>query len=246
MRPADRRASLRRMPKSADASLQFVSQISLTGHGGGPVKTLAGFKKQHHTLPDAVNASTTAFLGKLCVTEITAEAENFFQRAKTLLRYKRAEITLEVTSPVAQLVTKDFVFEVTYSLEKAQPDRYAITRTLHSLRNGNLMEQAEFDQLFADTFSGIVFSLTKGVRVESVIDAVEALDEEASLRVGYPSTCQHCVLTVENVGAEVICDGATLEMRFPKNGSPRELIEAFATVRRAFALTQDRVLAGLL
>jgi len=48
------------------------------------------------------------------------------------------------------------------------------------------------------------------------------------------------------VEANVICDGATLEMRFPKNGSPRELVAAFAAVRSAFALTKNRVLAGLL
>lgn len=234
------------MPKSADSSHHFVSQISLTGHGQGAVKALAGFKKQHHTLPDAVNATTNAFLGKLCVAEITAEAEDFFQRAKALLKYKRTDLALEVASPTAQLVTKDFVFAMTYALEKPQPDRYTITRTLHSLRNGTLVNQGEFDQLFAGTFSGIVFELTKGVRVESVIDAVEALDDETTLQVDYPSTCQHCVLTVRDIGAEVICDGATLEMRFPKNGSPRELVEAFAAVRRAFALTKNQVLSGLL
>jgi hypothetical protein len=48
------------------------------------------------------------------------------------------------------------------------------------------------------------------------------------------------------VGAAVVCDGATLEMRFDKAGSPRELVEAFAAVRKAFALTKDRALAGLL
>jgi len=48
------------------------------------------------------------------------------------------------------------------------------------------------------------------------------------------------------VKAEVICDGATLEMRFPRAGSPAELVEAFAAVRTAFSLSRDRVLAGLL
>ncbi len=234
------------MPKSANVSHQFVSQISLTGHGQGQVRALSGFKKQHHTLPDAVNATTTAFLGKLCVTEIAAEAEDLFQRAKTLLHYKRADISLEVTSPTAQLTTRDFVFELAYALEKAQPERYTITRTLHGLRGAGLVDQPEFDQLFAGTFSGIVFGLTKGVRVESVIDAVEALDDEVPLKVDYPSSCQQCTLTVENVAAEVICDGATLEMRFPRNGSPRKLIQAFATLRAAFALTKDEVLVGLL
>jgi diaminopropionate ammonia-lyase len=48
------------------------------------------------------------------------------------------------------------------------------------------------------------------------------------------------------VDAAVVCDGATLEMRFGKNGSPRELVAGFAELRRAFALTKARVLAGML
>ena len=66
------------------------------------------------------------------------------------------------------------------------------------------------------------------------------------LAVNYPSDCQRCVITVEGVKAEVICDGATLEMRFPRAGSPAELVEAFAAVRTAFSLSRNRVLAGLL
>jgi hypothetical protein len=51
---------------------------------------------------------------------------------------------------------------------------------------------------------------------------------------------------VEGVNAEVICDGATLEMRFPRAGSPRELMAEFVAVRAAFALTKDKALRGLL
>jgi hypothetical protein len=44
----------------------------------------------------------------------------------------------------------------------------------------------------------------------------------------------------------VICDGATLELRFSRSGAPAELVTAFLAVRAAFALTKNRVLAGLL
>ena len=174
------------MAKSAVDPHKFVSQISLVGRSGGAVKTLAGFKKQHHTLPDAVNPSTTAFLGKLCANELAAEGEDFYQRAKTALGYKRADLALEVTSPNAQLTARDFVLELAYALEKTEPERYEITRTLHSLRTGNLIEQPEFDALFAGIFSAIVFELTKGARVEAVIDAIEELGGETALTVSYP------------------------------------------------------------
>jgi hypothetical protein len=234
------------MPKPAGSSNPFVSRISLVGRSTGLVKNLAGFRKQHHTVPDAVNAATTAFLGKLCAAELAEEAEGFFQRSKAAFAYKRTDLALDVTSPTAVLTAKDFTLELAYALEKADAAGYEVTRTLHSLREGGLVTRPEFNGLFAAMFSGIVFGLAKGVKVEAVIDAVEARGGEDGLAVSYPSDCRHCVLLVDGVAAEVICDGATLEMRFPKPGSPAELVGAFAAVRSAFALTKNRVLAGLL
>ncbi len=234
------------MPKPAGPSNPFVSRISLVGRSTGLVKNLAGFRKQHHTVPDAVNAATTAFLGKLCASELAEEAEGFFQRSKVAFAYKRTDLALDVTSPTAVLIAKDFTLELAYALEKANAAGYEVTRTLHSLREGGLVARPEFNELFAAMFTGMVFGLAKGVKVEAVIDAVEARGGEDGLAVSYPSDCRHCVLLVDGVAAEVICDGATLEMRFPKPGSPAELVEAFAAVRSAFALTKNRVLAGLL
>ncbi len=234
------------MPKPASQPSPFISRVSLVGRGSGLVKNLAGFRKQHHTVPDAVNAATAAFLGKLCAAELAEEAEGIYQRSKATLGYKRTDLALEVASPAAVLSARDFTLELAYALERTDPASYAITRTLHSLRDGGLVAQPEFNELFATMFTGMVFGLAKGVRVEAVVDAVEARAGEDGLAVDYPSDCRHCVLRVDGVAAEVICDGATLEMRFPKPGSPAELVNAFAAVRSAFALSKNRVLAGLL
>jgi hypothetical protein len=235
-----------RMGKSSEHTAGYVSQVSLIGRSQGAVKNLAGFRKQHHTVPDAVNAATTAFLGKLCAAELAEEGEQYYQRAKAALGYKRADLALEVTSPTGVLTAKDFTLEIAFALAPDDPSAYGIRRTLHSLRRSDLVESEEFNGLFAAVFSGIVFALTRGVKVEAVIDAVEARPAGDALRVSYPSDCRHCVLAVAGVGAEVICDGTTLEMRFARTGSPRELVREFAAVRSAFALTKDRVLAGLL
>jgi len=235
------------MPKRpAETTSPFISRICLVGREAGRVKMLAGFKKQHHSVPDAVNAATEGFLAKLCATELAAEAEQFFQRAKAAFGYKRTELTLAVNSPAAVLSAKDFTLEIAFSLQADDPSSYTITRTLHSLGEAEGTARPELNEVFAAGFSGIVFALVKGVPVEAVIDAVEARGGEDGLAVNYPSDCRYCVITVDGVKAEVICDGATLEMRFPRAGSPAELVEAFAAVRTAFSLSKDRVLAGLL
>jgi len=234
------------MPRAKTDESSFVSRIEFIGRSGGAVKNLSGFRKQHHTVPDAVNAATSAFLAKLCADELAEEGEAMFQRARSLFGYKRAEITLEVANPSALLTTPHFTYLLVYALDEKDPAQFTLTRTLMKVCGGEFMQRSECDELFAGKFSTISFALQKGVRVEAVIDAVEALEDADGLAVNYPSDCRECVLSVEGVTADVVCDGSRLEMRFPRSGSPSELAREFVMVREAFALTKNRVLAGLL
>lgn len=234
------------MPKAADDPRTFIAQVRLVGRTDGAVKALPSFRKGRHTVPDAVTPATQAFFTRLCADVLAEEAEGFFQRARAALAYKRKDLALEVSAPGAVLTAKDFTFEMGYALSETDPASYEVTRILHTVQRPGLAAEPAFDGLFAGLFDAIEFALTKGARVEAVIDAVEELDGEGGLRVDYPSDCRACTLTVEGVPAAVEFDGASLRMVFPRAGSPRELIEAFGAVRRAFALTKVRVLAGLL
>ena len=222
----------------------IIAGISFIGRGGGLVKTLGGFKKGHHTVPDAANAVTNAFLGKICERELAAQAEKLFQDARARLGYKRKDVALNVAGAGAMLTARDFTVEILYALEAAAPARYAVTTTLRDLRSGELAQREEFAAIFAGKFTEISFALKKGVRVESVIDVIEALNGEGGLAVSYPSDCRECLIRVEGVGAQVRCSGAALMMVFPRAGAPHELMADFAAVRGAFSV--DRTLAGLM
>jgi len=234
------------MAKRAPDQSAFVQQVRFVGRSGGFVKTLRGFKKSHHTVPDAVNVATSAFLAKLCADELAEEAEKFFQHARSTFGYKRKEITLEVASPNAVLAAKDFTFELTYALDETDPASYAVMRSLHGLRSTDFAATVECETVFAQQFSELAFVLTKGAPVEAVIDAVEGLAGDDALKVEYPSDCSDCTLVVAGVSATVRFDGSELAMVFPRSGSPQELLEAFAAVRDAFALSKKPVLAALL
>jgi len=223
----------------AEPSNSIVAALSFVGRSGGAVKSLPGFQKNRHTLPSAVTPATSAFLAKLCEAELTGHAESFFQRAREALAYKRREISLSVASPTAVLTAKDFSLELAYSLESADPARYLVTHTLRDLRDAEIVRRTEFDAVFAGLFTDLSFALRKGVRVEAVIDLVEALDADAGLAVAYPSDCRDCTLTVPGVAAEVRCTGASLDLVFPAAGSPAELLDGFAVVRAAFALSPE-------
>ena len=230
------------MPDEIPSSV--IAEISFIGRGGGAVKALGGFKKSHHTIPDAANATTNAFLGRICEPELAAEAERLFQDVRAALGYKRKDISLSLTSPLAALSAKDFTVEIFYALEEDAPARYLVTTTLRELRSANLARTEEFARVFINRFSEISFALKKGVRVEAVIDAIEALEGEGGLKVEYPSDYGDCTISVAGIDAIVRCTGAALEIVFPRAGSPAELIDAFAAVRGAFRI--NKTLAGLI
>lgn len=221
-----------------------VADISFIGRGGGQVKALGGFRKGHHTLPDAANDTTNGFLAKICAGELGGEAEKLFQDARTALGYKRRELALETAGATALLTAKDFTVEIAYALEPAEPTRYAVTTTLRGLRDAGLARTPEFEGLFGGRFGEISFSLRKGARVEDVIDLIEGLDADAGLRVEYPSDCRECLIRVDGVDAAVRCTGQSLEMVFPRPGSPAGLMDGFLVVRHAFSVSKP--LAGLL
>ena len=223
---------------------RVIASIAFIGRSGGQVKTLAGFKKGHHTLPDAANAVTNAFLGKICSAELTEEAERLFQEVRAGFDYKRKDIALQMTSPVAVLTSKGFTTEISFALDERDPTRFAVTTTLRELRDIEVARHESMSRIFAGKFTEISFALKKGARVEAVIDAIEALEGEDGLRVNYPSDYRECMIGVEGVEAEVRCSGATLEIVFSRGASPAELIDAFAAVRAAFQICKP--LSGLI
>lgn len=221
-----------------------IAEIGFIGRSGGAVKSLGGFKKSHHTVPDAATPAANAFLARLCEAELAEQAEGLFQQVRTGLGYKRRQVSLSVASPVATLAAKDFAVEILYAFEERDPARYTVTTALRELGSAELLRTAEFAGIFAGRFTEIAFALKKGVAVEAVVDAIEALDGSGGLRVDYPSDCRECTIAVEGVDAAVRCTGAALEVIFPRAGGPAELVDAFTAVREAFQIS--KLLRGLI
>lgn len=235
-------AEKRVMSSANDAKI--LQSFRFAGASTGAFKSLRGFKKSHHTVPDVVNQATSAFLAKLAHEELADEGEAFFQRARVALDYKRKDLSLDVSAGTSVLTAKDFMFEITYALREGDPSEYEVKRTLHSVRSADFLSTSECDQLFPRLFNEVVFTLAKGAPVEGVIDAVEGLKGSA-LEVAYPSDYRSCTLSLPDVAAQVRFDGGELAMVFAGSAPPSQLWANFLELRSAFALTKNPVISGL-
>lgn len=236
------------MPRAAGGAAKIFESLSFRGRTTGAFKTLRGFKKSFHTVPDAVNATTNAFLAKLAADELAEEGEACFQRARTLLNYKRKDLTLDLAAGAATLSAKDFSLAIVYSLSEDNPAEYLVTRSLENLRNADFLSLPQTDELLGGLFNEVNFQLSRGAPVENVIDAVEGLGDRAgsAMSVTYPSNCATCTLAVEGVDAEVRYEPHELSIVFPRTAPPGALWTSFLAVRHAFALSEDETLTGLI
>ena len=59
--------------------------------------------------------------------------------------------------------------------------------------------------------------------------------EEGEVTVIYPSTCEYCDARIEGLDAVFRFDSATLEIRYPSFGMPRQLIDAYRAMAKELA-----------
>ncbi|HEU5078897.1 MAG TPA: hypothetical protein VFT72_06775 [Opitutaceae bacterium] len=235
------------MSRAAGGAGKIFEGLSFRGHTTGAFKALRGFKKSFHTVPDAANATTNAFLAKLAADELAEEGETFFQRARSLLDYKRKELALDLSVGAATLSAKDFTLTIAYSLSEDNPAEFVVTRTLENVRSAEFLALPEVDELLGGIFNEVNFQLSRGAPVEKVIDAVEELEgERAQMTITYPSNCATCTIAVPGVDAEVRYAPHELSMIFPRTAAPSTLWASFLAVRHAFALSEDETLSGLI
>jgi hypothetical protein len=231
---------------SASPSEETLRGLAFRATSSGAVKRLAAFDKSRHTVPDAANPATNAFLSRLVADELADESERLFQEVRATLGYKRRALSLSVGTPLAVLTATDFVLELAYALSEDDPAEWTLTRTLHPKSGSHFLRRSECDRIFAGAFTDLVFTFARAVDIEAVIDAVEALDEDDDLQVDYPSDCRDCELTVADVDAKVRITANALEMVFPLGGAPSELLDGFLAVRSRFRMAEAGVLGGLL
>ena len=232
------------MAKAAEDSV--VRRVCLRGYTEGKVMRFPAFNRKRHHVPSNLSSAAREFFARLCEPELAAETEAFFQRIRGAMGYKRKEISLTMEAAAAVLETRDFVLEWEYALDERDPTSYRLSRSLRFLRVLGDEEWGVLDETLGDLFSDVSVELKARLSVEAVIDAVEALDPGlCRMEVNYPSDCHQCTLRVPGVDAEVVYNGASLEMHFPRKMESGVLWNAFDSVRKSFDLSGNTLSALL-
>lgn len=217
---------------------RLVRGITLAGVHEGLVKRFDGFDKSRHTVPKFASDRAQQFLGRLAEPELIEWGESLFASYRETMDYRRKDISLAVDGGVARIESKDFVLERRFTLVEESPDSYQVETELLNASSLELLSDEGFNQATGDLFERMRCMFRKSVLVEDIVDGLES-DSEWPISIEYPSTCVYCDVRIDNIDAVFRFEPASLEIRYPRFGTPMQLANAFETLKKGLDLVPE-------
>ena len=152
----------------ADAALAGIrlknNSEYLEGTETGAIRSLDGFSRGYHKVPDRLSESADGWCNRLLADTVAEELQTLYQNARDVLGLKRKDLRKEADT----LDAPAFRYIVETGQNPEDPSEYYITRRLE-LRQGWAAHREALDELFTDEFQRLV------VEFDSMEDSFDAL-----------------------------------------------------------------------
>lgn len=223
---ADLEPILEEKRSKAHPHLQQLKQIFFSRTKVENIKSLSGFRKGMHRVPDSINNATEKFLSKISEKEIREESESIFQNLKSSLRYKRKDIELNYGDGSASIVGKDFDIDITISQNREDPSEYVLQVELKNIRSPEVIVLDILNDIFSSAFNSLNFEFHQPIDVEDIIDKVEGINND-DISIDYPADYSYCRIFVKGLDANIEIDSSLFKIIKNRSSSPKKLLDSF-------------------
>jgi uncharacterized caspase-like protein len=195
------------------------------------VKSLTGFKKRFHHVPDSMNSTTRSFVESISSEDVDQRIESVFQDIQSGFGYKRREVKCES----GKILTPDFEYTVSCTQHDEDPTLATLTEEIGNMK-AEIINDERFNDVFSLHFDELVFLLDSEIEVEEVIDAIEN-SAVKGLTVDYSSDASWCEISISGRKEIIRITAEDFIVKTVGKKSPKELIEALYEVRKGLAGT---------
>ena len=110
------------------------------------------------------------------------------------------------------------------------PENYLLTKRLSRFKNPDVILNEEFNKIFSSHFDKLIFSVSKEIDIEALINKIEDLDDFEDLGLRYdPSNLTYCIIEIGKSSFTVTEDSLYLDMNYTT--SPQNLMIAYKELR---------------
>lgn len=155
-----------------------IAEAYLRSKDNGPIKSLPGFeKKRGHFIPDYHSSKVTEFVQRLLAEKIQSESKEVYDRAKSILKLKRKQISRNFYEVSANVDCELFRIEWKSEQNPQNPAEYLLTRIV-KLRAQLPQLPDDFDEIFPVEPDEFVIPIRGKLNFDYIADQFEALSDE--------------------------------------------------------------------
>jgi len=235
---ADIRPVLEARRAKAQPHLQQLKRVLFSRERIGNVRSLSGFLRGRHRVPDQVNSTTESFVAKISSKDVEEETNEIFKSLRKNFGYKRQDIRCSMDEGSATILTKNFEVRITVTLNSDDPSIYVWRIEVLNFHNPAVLESIEFDAVFPDTFTALEFEPVEKISVEQVVDAIEKLNLK-EVTVDYPADLSSCTIKVEGFSWAILVGRRSFQIARQTPQSPRALVSGLFEAQRLLINTHD-------
>lgn len=213
------------MSNSNRQKLIYPQGVSLIGSSFGFIKNLSGYKKSHK-LPDEINSATQNFIAKISSQEIAEVADILFSKMRTLLEYKRRDITASHDLGVYVIDTPDFTLNISIEIDPSNLARFMLVTEVTNIINPDIILCPEFASVFDRCFEKVVIDFPCEIPLEDIIDKIEDYEDQTALTLEYPADASFCVVKFSYLAAFIKIDSNSLSLAFIDKQPVADIIDA--------------------
>lgn len=209
----------------ADAALAGIrlknNSEYLEGTETGAIRSLDGFSRGYHKVPDRLSDSADAWCNRLLADTVAEELQTLYQNARDVLHLKRKDLTKEADT----LDAPAFRYIVETGQSPEDPSEYYITRRLE-LRQGWAVHREALDELFSDDFQQLVVEIdSMDDSFDVLVDRLEDLADASGGEVDDDDRHQRVTYSREGAWFTFDLEKRRLEIAFGRKGA-LELVDA--------------------
>ena len=199
----------------------------------GAIKSLSGFKRNVHTVPDSANPAAQRFVSNISDAELKKHTDQVLSSLRNHLGYGIKDVTRSFSGSSASLKTTDFDVNIDITQDQEEPDTYSIRTEVTNFRNPPIVGSPEFNKAVSRFVDTMELQLPSKFDVEEVIARLEKSTLKDLVEIDYTSDLSNVEIQFLETGVLLRFKNGICEVTTEKKTNPLGLLEAVGKTQAA-------------
>lgn len=200
--------------------------LSLVKSKTRSIKTLPGFNKKIHRIPDEVSDWSEKLAAELTEDEVKTELNEVYKKLRKELSLRRAEMQVSQEQGTGAIDTPFFQYSIVVSINPENPAEIIWRQQVTDIRDQVPVLSEPFANVFKDVFVSVEYTPAEPIVIDDLIDRIEDLADDR-IELEYDIDATDCVMEIEGVDGKIEISEELISLTQKGNVSPKDLLQSF-------------------